>query len=82
MQIKQQQLKDRAEELQIRREKHEMEKVQIIMEAKKVQDEMNENQIDRSIDLHKSELNYSADLARTLANLHKTIHTNSSSDQK
>jgi hypothetical protein len=46
----------------------------MILEAKKLQDEMNENQIDRSIDLHKSELNYSADLARTLANLHKSTH--------
>lgn len=71
MQNAQAQLAERAKELQIREEKHQLEKIELAMKAKELQEKLQTEHRKDSIELHKADLSYSTDLARILADLHK-----------
>ncbi|HXK00710.1 MAG TPA: portal protein [Buchnera sp. (in: enterobacteria)] len=77
MQLKQAELKERETELQLRSEKyqlekdqHELEKMEMIMKAKKMAADMNMDVQDRKMNMHKADLDYSASLAKIMADLH------------
>lgn len=70
MQIKQAQLQERAEELKIRQEKHQLEKVEIMMKARELEQQMHMDKQTHAVDLHKADLDYSAKMAKILADLH------------
>lgn len=73
MQLQNQQadLLERAKELQIREEKHNLEKVELAMKAQELQEKLNAGRQKGALELHKSELSYTADMAKILADLHK-----------
>lgn len=75
MKNQQAQLMERAKELQIRQEKHELEKIKLAMEARELQEKLHSDKRKESIELHKADLSYSADLARLLADLQKHNRT-------
>jgi hypothetical protein len=66
------QLMERAKELQIRQEKHELEKVELAMKAHELQEKLHAEKQKGAIELHKADLSYSTDLARIIADLHKS----------
>lgn len=70
MQIKQSQLQERAEELRIRQEKHELEKAELIMKAKKLQSDMGMDQQKNMVDMKKADLDFQAKITKVLADLH------------
>lgn len=70
LQMKQAQLQDRAQDLKMRQERHELDKAQLILDARKMAEEANLNNRDHRIDLHKADLDYSAKMAKILADLH------------
>jgi hypothetical protein len=74
MQNQKAQLVERAKELQIREEKHNLEKIELAMKARELQDKLKDSRHKSEIELHKADLSYSADLARILADLHKSNH--------
>ena len=71
MQNQKAQLVERARELQIRQEKHELEKIELAMKARELQEKSQSGRQKNAIELHKADLSYSTDLARILADLHK-----------
>lgn len=71
MQNAQAQLAERAKELQIREEKHNLEKIELAMKARELQEKLQAEHRKDAIELHKADLSYSTDLARILADLHK-----------
>lgn len=78
MQLKQAELKEKQEELRLRqeahqleKEKHELDKLEMMLEAKKMATELNMNVQDRQIDMKKIDMDYSAKLAKVIADLHK-----------
>ncbi len=73
MQVEQEALKERAEELQIRKEKHELEKAELILKAKEMTQKMGMDDQKNQIDLHKADLDFSARIAKILADGHKEI---------
>lgn len=72
MQNEKAQIEERAKELQIREEKHQLEKVELAMKARELQDKMQSGKQKDAIELHKADLDYSASLAKIIADLHKT----------
>lgn len=71
MQIRQQQLQERAEELKIRQNRHELEKAELMMTARKIQSDMQRDQIQHHVDLTKADLDFTAKIAKILADTHK-----------
>lgn len=71
MQIKQAQLQERAEELKIRQQKHELEKAQLVLDARKMQADMQMDQKQHHTDIAKAEMDYSAKIAGIIADMHK-----------
>ena len=71
IQNEQAQLAERARELQIRQEKHELEKVELALKAHELKEKLRTENRKDAIDLHKADLSYSTDLARILSDLHK-----------
>lgn len=69
MQLAQQQIQERAAEIKIRQEKHELEKVQLAFDAMKLKDDMHQKKRDNAVDLHGKELDYSAKIAKILADI-------------
>jgi hypothetical protein len=69
MQNQQQELQDRAHELQIRQQKHELEKIQLMMKAQELQEKTHTNRQDKAVELHKTNLDYSAKIAKVMADL-------------
>lgn len=69
-QLATQELQQRAAELKIRQEKHDLEKVKLIMDAQKMQSDMQMNKHDKSIEIQKAELDYSAKIAKVIADAH------------
>lgn len=67
IQLKQAQIKERADELAIREKKHELEKAQIILDAQKMQAEMEMRKRDHTVELSKAEIDFSAKIAKILA---------------
>lgn len=74
MQEKMGALQERAHELQIREQKHEIEKMEILMKAHELQEKLQSNKVEQAIDLHKSGLSYKAQLAKIMADLEKSQH--------
>lgn len=77
MQLKQAELKEKEDELQLRaeqhqldRERYQLEKMKMMMEMKKVNSEIGLNMHDKKIDMHKADLDYSAKIAKIMADLH------------
>ena len=78
MKFKQAELQEKQEELRLRqeshkleKEKHELDKLEMMLEAKKMASEMSMNVQDRQIDMKKIDMDYSAKLAKVIADLHK-----------
>lgn len=70
-------IKERAEELRIRQEKHELDKVQLMMDAQELQTKFSIHNKDNATAMHKTELDYSAKIAKILADVHtKTTEKN------
>jgi hypothetical protein len=67
----QKQLEERAEELRIRQEKHELEKVKLAMEAKELQDKLSDSSHRRETELQKADMDFTAKIASILKDLHK-----------
>ena len=63
-------LQERAAELQIRKEKHELEKIEMIMKAKEIAEKSGMHKTDSLINIHQADLDYSAKLAKVLADMH------------
>jgi hypothetical protein len=71
LQEKQAELQLRADQHQLDRERHQLEKLQMIMEAKKMASDMHMDVKNRESEMHKADLDYSAKIAKVLADLHK-----------
>jgi hypothetical protein len=71
MQDKMQQLQERHRELNIREQQHELEKAQLLLKAKELQDRMQMDKIDKVMDIRKTNMDYTSEITRTLADLHK-----------
>lgn len=71
MQDRKAQLVERAKELQIREEKHQLEKVELAMKARELQDKMTNSRQKNAIEAHKVDMSYTTDLAKILSDLHK-----------
>lgn len=78
MKLREAQLKEKEEELRLRQESHELEKekhqldkLKMILDAKKMASEMSMDVKDRDTILHKADLDYSAKIAKIVADLHK-----------
>jgi len=71
MQIEMQQVQDRAAELKIRQEKHELEKVELAMKAHEMKNKIHTENSRNHIDMQKADLDFSAKIAKILADTHK-----------
>lgn len=67
------QLQERHRELNIREEKHELEKAKILMDAKELAQKLKTDQRREAVEIEKADMNFTTDLARILADLHKNI---------
>lgn len=77
MQLKEQKLQSDQEELSLRqqahqleKERHELDKMDMLVKAKKMNSDMAMNAEDRKINAHKTNLDYSAKMAKVMADLH------------
>ena len=77
-QLAEQQLQERAAELKIRQEKHELEKAKLAFDAIKLKDDIKQKRHDNAINLHGKELDYSAKIASILADIDKTTEKSKS----
>lgn len=66
-----QQLKERAQELTLKQQQQELEKMRLILEAVEMKEKMNTSLADHALDLHKTELDHSAKLTKIISDLHK-----------
>lgn len=87
MELKQAELKEKETELQLRQQKYELEKekqqlekFKMILESKKSVLDINNSDKDRKMDMHKADLNYSSQIAKIMADLHK--HHNKPADNE
>ncbi len=71
IQIKQGQLQQRAVELQIRQGQHELEKMQLMMDAKRMQADLTMEHKQHQVDIQKNDMDFSAKIAGILADVHK-----------
>jgi len=69
--IAKKQLEERAEELKIRQEKHELDKVKLAMDARELQEKLKDSQHSRETELHKADLDFTAKIASIIKDLHK-----------
>lgn len=81
MQLEEQRLQQEAQDLQMRQEKHQLDKLKMIMQAQDMQSKVKTNHLDRSTEMHKAELDYSAQIAKIVGDLHKT-HIQTSAKSK
>lgn len=72
IQLKQAQIQERADELAIRQRKHELEKAQLMLDAQKMSSELEMQKRDHSVELGKAELEFSAKIAKILADSKKS----------
>lgn len=73
MQNQQAALVERGKELQIREEKHRLEKIELAMKAQEMMEKMQTSKRRDAVELHKADLDYSAELTKILADLHKNV---------
>lgn len=74
MEDKQSQLKERAHELQIREEKHKLEKLKLIMDAKELEAKLNSDKQKNTLEANKAHMSYNAEIAKILVDLHKSTN--------
>lgn len=67
-------IQERAEELRIRADKHELEKAELIMKAKKLSSEMHMDRQDNAVAMKKADQDFSAKIAKILADTHIAKH--------
>lgn len=70
LKLKQQQLMDRANELQIRQQEHELEKAKMLLDAQKLMSQSKDNERSNRVDLHKADLDFSSKMAKILSDHH------------
>jgi hypothetical protein len=70
MKIKEAQLQERATELAIRQKKHELEQAQLILDARKMEADMEMDRKQHHADLTKADLDFTAKIAKILADSH------------
>lgn len=70
MHNRQQEIMERAKELQIREKKHELEKVELLMKAQEMKQKMHTEQRGQHVDMVKADLDFSAKIAKILADKH------------
>jgi hypothetical protein len=71
MQNKQQEIMERAKELEIRQKKHQLEEAELMLKAQKLKSDMSMDQQKNHIDMSKANLDFSAKIATILADVHK-----------
>jgi len=71
MKNRQAEIQERAEELRIRQEKHELEKAKLIMDAKELSIKMGMDSKQQEVDMKKADLDFSAKIAKVLADIHQ-----------
>jgi hypothetical protein len=71
MQIEAQQLAERAEELKIRKEKHELDKLELLLKTREMSQKASAEEKRTSLDAVKADNDYSAKIAKLIADLHK-----------
>lgn len=71
MQNKQQEIMERAEELRIRQEKHELEKAELMMKAKEMQSKGIREAQTSHTEMAKANLDFQAKIAKILADMHR-----------
>lgn len=71
MQNKQQEIMERAEELRIRQEKHELEKAELMMKAREMQSKGVREAQSSQTEMTKANLDFQAKIAKILADMHK-----------
>lgn len=69
MQLKQQQLQERAAELKIRQEKHELEKAELMMQARELQQKLHMDGVKSQTEMKKADLDFSGKLLKIMADL-------------
>ena len=72
MQNKQQEIMERAEELRIRQEKHELEKAELMMKAREMQSKGVREAQSSQTEMTKANLDFQAKIAKILADMHKS----------
>ena len=65
-------LAERAEELRIRNEKHELEKAELIMKAKKLAADMGMDDKKMNMEMRKADMDFSTSIAKILADMRKS----------
>lgn len=70
MQNRQAQIQERAEELRIRQEKHELEKAELLMKAKKLMADMNIDARQQQVDMERADMDFTTQMAKILTDLH------------
>ena len=71
MKNRQQEIMERAKELQIRQGKHELEKAELMMKAKELEVNMKVKDRQHHVDLEKADLDFTARIAKIIADDHK-----------
>lgn len=69
MQLKQQQLQERAAELKIRQEKHELEKAELMMQARELQQKLHMDGVKVNTEMKKADLDFSGKLLKIMGDL-------------
>jgi len=72
MQNQMQQLQERAKELQIRQERHDLDKVELALKAQEMQSKLGAQTQGQAIEMKKADLDYKAKLAKIMADLNKS----------
>lgn len=70
MKIKEAQLQERATELSIRQKKHELEQMQLILDAKKMEADMEMDKKQHHVEMAKADMDFSAKIAKILSDNH------------
>lgn len=68
---KRQALMERQEELEIRKQKHQLEEAELMLKAKELAQKAGTHKMDIALDMHKIDTDFTATMAKTLADFHK-----------
>jgi hypothetical protein len=74
---KKQALMERAEELDIRKQKHKLEEYELMLKAKELQDKAQQSGISARLDMAKTDMDYTSKMAKLLADVHVAHNANS-----
>jgi hypothetical protein len=71
LQNQQAEIQERAEELRIRREKHDLEKIDMLLKAREAQQKLQAQEKDRAFEAQKADLDFSGKIAKLLGDIHQ-----------